>query len=76
MTLTVLVASSWLMGAIFAQGSRPDLKDPKLIAEGDAVFAKSCSIPYCHGKEGTAGRAPALNNRQWDIASPAVTVPC
>ena len=68
MTLTVLVTFSWLIGAVFAQGSRPDVKDPKLIAEGDAVFAKSCSIPYCHGKEGTAGRAPALNNRKWDIA--------
>jgi putative heme-binding domain-containing protein len=67
-TLTVLVTFSWLIGAVFAQGSRPDVKDPKLIAEGDAVFAKSCSIPYCHGKEGTAGRAPALNNRKWDIA--------
>jgi putative heme-binding domain-containing protein len=66
-TPTVLVAFSWLIGAVFAQGSRPDLKDPKMIAEGDAVFAKNCSIPYCHGKEGTAGRAPALNNRKWDI---------
>jgi mono/diheme cytochrome c family protein len=67
-SLTVLVTFSWLIGAFFAQGSRPDVQDLKLIAEGDAVFAKSCSIPYCHGKEGTAGRAPALNNRKWEIA--------
>jgi putative heme-binding domain-containing protein len=44
------------------------VKDPRLIAEGDSVFAKSCSIPYCHGKQGTPGRAPALNDRKWDIA--------
>ena len=36
----------------FAQDAR--------IARGEKVFATSCSVPYCHGPNGTAGRAPKL----------------
>jgi cytochrome c553 len=38
--------------AIFSQDAR--------IARGEKVFATSCSVPYCHGPNGTAGRAPKL----------------
>jgi mono/diheme cytochrome c family protein len=37
---------------LFAQDAR--------VARGDKVFATSCSVPYCHGPNGTAGRAPKL----------------
>ncbi|MBZ5607713.1 MAG: cytochrome c [Acidobacteriia bacterium] len=31
-----------------------------LVARGEKVFQTSCSVPYCHGPNGTAGRAPKL----------------
>ncbi len=31
-----------------------------LVARGEKVFQTSCSVPYCHGPNGTAGRAPRL----------------
>jgi cytochrome c553 len=34
-------------------------QDPR-IAHGEKVFSTSCSVPYCHGPNGTAGRAPKL----------------
>ncbi len=37
---------------VFAQDAR--------VARGEKVFAASCSVPYCHGPNGTAGRAPKL----------------
>jgi len=45
----------------------PNLKDSKLVSEGEALFAKNCSVPYCHGREGTTGRAPALRDRAWQV---------
>jgi cytochrome c553 len=30
------------------------------VAQGERVFAANCSVPYCHGAKGTAGRAPKL----------------
>src|SRR5579872_3128189 len=30
------------------------------VARGERVFATNCSVPYCHGANGTAGRAPRL----------------
>ena len=38
--------------AVFAQDAR--------VARGEKVFAANCSVPYCHGPNGTAGRAPKL----------------
>jgi len=38
--------------AVFAQDAR--------VARGEKVFAANCSVPYCHGPSGTAGRAPKL----------------
>jgi cytochrome c553 len=37
---------------MFAQDAR--------VARGERVFSTSCSVPYCHGPNGTAGRAPKL----------------
>ncbi|MCI0420929.1 MAG: c-type cytochrome [Acidobacteria bacterium] len=50
-------------------GSLPaglDLSDPRVIAEGNALFAQSCSVGYCHGVAGKAGRGPRLRGRDWD----------
>lgn len=52
----------------FAQAPPFELKDPMLISEGDKVFSTTCSIAYCHGKEGSAGRAPGVRDRKWEVA--------
>jgi putative heme-binding domain-containing protein len=38
------------------------------IAAGKQLFAASCSVGYCHGAEGRAGRGPRLRDREWDRA--------
>jgi putative heme-binding domain-containing protein len=43
-----------------------NLSDPKIIATGKDIFARSCSAGYCHGKEGRSGRGPRLRGRDWD----------
>ena len=37
--------------------------DPALIARGEKIFAQSCSVGYCHGVAGAAGRGPRLRGR-------------
>ena len=39
-----------------------------IISLGSAVFAQSCSVGYCHGKAGRAGRGPRLRGKSWDSA--------
>src|SRR2546425_1402798 len=46
--------------------SAVNLSDPKVIAAGSTIFAGSCSVGYCHGKEGRAGRGPRLRGKAWD----------
>jgi cytochrome c553 len=43
--------------------------DPTIVERGAALYAQRCSVPYCHGPAGTAGRAPALAGRNFDIAT-------
>jgi putative heme-binding domain-containing protein len=43
-----------------------NLSDPQLIARGSTLFAQSCSVGYCHGVAGKAGRGPRLRGREWD----------
>ncbi len=38
------------------------------IKVGEHQFALSCSIGYCHGVGGSAGRGPRLKDRQWDTS--------
>ena len=55
--------------AIAQTGTLPaglNLSDPQLIAQGSALFAQSCSVGYCHGVAGKAGRGPRLRGREWD----------
>src|SRR5215813_12402561 len=60
------LAALSVCAALVAQ-SPPDLKDGKLVSEGKQIFAKNCSVAYCHGKEGTTGRAPELRDRAWTV---------
>jgi putative heme-binding domain-containing protein len=49
-----------------AQTLKVDLSNAELIARGNELFAKSCSVGYCHGAEGRASRGPQLRERPWD----------
>jgi putative heme-binding domain-containing protein len=46
-----------LLTALIADGQPPD---------GKKLFAVNCSVGYCHGAEGRAGRGPRLRDREWD----------
>lgn len=35
------------------------------IEQGRQVFATNCSVGYCHGLEGRAGKGPRLRDRMW-----------
>jgi mono/diheme cytochrome c family protein len=39
--------------------------DPALIARGEKIFAQNCSVGYCHGVAGAAGRGPRLRGRSF-----------
>ena len=43
-----------------------DLTEPAVIDSGGATFARSCSVGYCHGKDGRAGRGPRFRGRKLD----------
>ena len=69
--ITSVVSACLLLALpIFAQtGTLPnglDLSDRQLIARGSKLFAQSCSVGYCHGVAGKAGRGPRLRGREWD----------
>jgi len=38
---------------------------PAVIARGEKIFAQSCSVGYCHGVAGAAGRGPRLRGRSF-----------
>jgi len=38
---------------------------PSVIARGERIFAQSCSVGYCHGVAGAAGRGPRLRGRSF-----------
>ena len=40
--------------------------DPSVVARGEKIFAQSCSVGYCHGVGGAAGRGPRLRGRRLD----------
>lgn len=37
--------------------------DPAAVARGEQIFAQNCSVGYCHGVAGAAGRGPRLRGR-------------
>jgi mono/diheme cytochrome c family protein len=38
---------------------------PATVARGEQIFAQSCSVGYCHGVAGAAGRGPRLRGRSF-----------
>jgi len=38
---------------------------PAVIASGEKIFAQNCSVGYCHGVAGAAGRGPRLRGRSF-----------
>ena len=63
--MTRLLASL-ILGACISAAETIDLSSPDLVAEGSALYAKSCAVGYCHGSEGRSARGPALRDRVWD----------
>jgi mono/diheme cytochrome c family protein len=51
-TWTRVIAALLFVSASSAQDTR--------VTRGEKVFATNCSVPYCHGPDGAAGRAPKL----------------
>ncbi len=43
-----------------------NLEDPAVVETGRTIFARSCSVGYCHGIEGRSGRGPRLRGKQWE----------
>jgi mono/diheme cytochrome c family protein len=41
------------------------LPTPDQVQQGKQVFAMNCSVGYCHGLEGRAGKGPRLRDRVW-----------
>ena len=39
--------------------------DPAVVTRGERIFAQSCSVGYCHGVAGAAGRGPRLRGRSF-----------
>jgi len=59
-----LVQCILLIGiALAVGGPREANAESEVIIEGAILFAKNCSVGYCHGKEGRAGRGPRLRGR-------------
>ena len=40
--------------------------DQALVGAGERIFAQNCSVGYCHGIAGSAGRGPRLRGRAFD----------
>jgi putative heme-binding domain-containing protein len=58
---------SFLFAIVLVANYAPaQVASPETIAAGKKLFAGSCSVGYCHGAEGRAGRGPRLRDREWD----------
>lgn len=47
---------------LFAQSAA----DPAVVGAGERIFAQNCSVGYCHGIAGSAGRGPRLRGRTFE----------
>jgi len=52
----------------------PVVAQDAMTVRGEKVFATSCSVPYCHGPNGTAGRAPKLAGHSFTARELANTI--
>jgi len=50
---------------LFAQSAAPT-NDALVTERGAELYRMHCAVPFCHGADGTAGRAPALAGRNFD----------
>jgi putative heme-binding domain-containing protein len=58
---------SFLLAIVLtSQCAQAQIASPQGVAEGKKLFATLCSVGYCHGAEGRAGRGPRLRDREWD----------
>lgn len=55
---------------VFGQNSSNDGR----IEQGARIFTANCSVPYCHGPNGTAGRAPKLLGHSFEVRALAEIV--
>ena len=62
----LVLAAAPLLWAAWLQQPSVDLKDPAVVGAGRTLFARSCSVGYCHGAEGRAGGGPRLRGKQWE----------
>ena len=62
----ILVLAGAPLWAPWAQQPSVDLKDPAVVGAGRILFARSCSVGYCHGAEGRAGGGPRLRGKPWE----------
>jgi mono/diheme cytochrome c family protein len=49
------------LALLLAQSVSP----PAVVARGEQIFAQNCSVGYCHGVAGAAGRGPRLRGRSF-----------
>ena len=63
-----------LVATLHAQTPPVKLDDPAVISSGNSIFASTCAVGYCHGKEGKAGRGPRLAGRKLDPSYVFITV--
>jgi putative heme-binding domain-containing protein len=64
--LAALLLPSSTQAQTTAGSNSIDLSSPQLVAAGEKIFAASCSVGYCHGKAGRAGRGPRLRGKTWE----------
>ena len=62
----ILVLAGAPLWAPWPQQPSVDLKDPAVVGAGRILFARSCSVGYCHGAEGRAGGGPRLRGKPWE----------
>lgn len=49
-----------------AQTPPPSFGSPEMTGEGREIFKLNCSVGYCHGAEGKAGRGPRIQGRTFE----------
>lgn len=64
--IRILVLAGAPLWAPWAQQPSVDLEDPAVVGVGRTLFARSCSVGYCHGAEGRAGGGPRLRGKPWE----------
>ncbi|HWH74053.1 MAG TPA: cytochrome c [Methylibium sp.] len=72
---SICLAAALALGAAAASAADApfDLTDPARIAAGKLRFGSTCAA-YCHGNEGSGGKAPAFKGRSDFVAADAYKV--